>query len=147
MSSRTSMRPGWPCCKKAPHVPTTSEPRLPKKDASIYQTSCIAVHTTLAEIVACGPWNWPHRSVSSKVSSPQRYPPKVCVEPSNDSKPIGSVPSTGLPAPTHWTYTKKRTRPVDGLGQPRAYLGSRLPGRGVVESFCFASSERLAGRG
>src|SRR6266496_4496616 len=101
MSLKTLIQLAWPSCKKAPHAPTTYEPRLPKKDASAYKTSCIAVPTTVAEIVACGPWNWPHRSVSSKESSPQRCPPKVCVEPSNDSKRTGNAPSTGLPVPTH----------------------------------------------
>src|SRR5712691_5566621 len=86
------------CCKKALHVPTTCERRSPKKDASAYRISCIAVRTILAKSAAYGPWNWQPRSASSKASSPQRFPPKACVEPSNGSKPTGSVPSTGLAA-------------------------------------------------
>src|SRR5215468_6742698 len=42
---------------------------------------------------------------------------------------------------------KKRTRPLDCLGQPPACLGHRLCGRGVVESLCLACSLCLAGRG
>ncbi len=99
----------WPCCKKALHAPTTCEPCSPKKDASAYRISCIAVRTPLAKTAAYGPWSWQPRSVSSKGSSPQRCPPKVCGEPSNDSKPLGNAPSTGLPAPTRCT-SKKNAR-------------------------------------
>jgi len=40
---------------------------------------------------------------------------------------------------------KKRSRPLDCLGQRPARLGHWLPRRGVVESLCLASHARLAG--
>ena len=53
----------------------------------------------------------------------------------------------------HWIISpdpqyllKKPTRPVDGLGQPRAELGHWLSRRGVVESLRIAPHARLTGR-
>ena len=59
-----------------------------------------AARTILARSAAPGRWNWPLRSVSSRGSSPGRSPTKACGVPLNDSKPTGSAPNTGSPAPT-----------------------------------------------
>ena len=120
------MQQGWRCCTKALPVPTTCEPRLPKKDASACRTSCTAVRATRDKERSV--WTL---KLAAQVSFEQGI---IDTEVSTESvrRALKRL-KTNWKRAKHWItspdplYLKKNsTRSIDRLGQPAAELGDWL---------------------